>query len=196
MRTSIFNKPIFWIIFSVTSLIAAAAAYHLFPIAFPIVNLDLTMDRTDALSKAHNIAQQLEIGPKTYHNAAVFTSDSNTKNFIELEGGGATKLTEIIQQEYYAPYFWQVRHFNPQQKHETNIYFMPDGRPYGFRETIPDDMQLPSLATKEAQQLAEHQATTNWHIDFSKHTLVEHSKDKKPNGRVDHTFVYERTDKK
>src|SRR5881409_1060363 len=46
----------------------------------------------------------------------------------------------------------------------------------------------------EAQQTAETAAQRDWGIDFGRYRLVESSKDLKPGGRTDHTFVYERQD--
>src|SRR5881409_851053 len=46
----------------------------------------------------------------------------------------------------------------------------------------------------EAQQIAETAAQRDWGIDFGRYRLVESSKDLKPGGRTDHTFVYERQD--
>ncbi len=196
MQATVFRQPLFWVLATILSLGTGYAAYRLFPIAFPLVSIDLTMDRSAALRQAASIAKHLSIGPQEYSQAIKFTSENKAKTYIELEGGGTEKFKEVLKEEYFAPYHWHVRHFKPCVKHEAAIYFMPNGSPYGFEELIPEDELLPSLDKAQAQQIAQKEANAHWYIDFSKHTLVEHSTEEKPNGRVDHTLVYERTDQK
>ncbi|MGE0009984.1 MAG: lysostaphin resistance A-like protein [Candidatus Babeliales bacterium] len=196
MQATIFNKSWFWVLATAISFSLAYAAFQLFPIAFPIVSIDLTMDRSSALARAQEITTAHNIGPQEHRQAIIFASDDKAKIYIQLEAGGVEKFRDVIKEEYFAPYYWQVRHFKPMEKHEAMIFFMPDGRPYGFRELLPDSMELPNLDKAQAEQLAQESASTNWFIDFSKHMLVEHSTEEKPNGRIDHTLVYERTDAK
>lgn len=194
MQAKIFHKPLFWVFSTILAAGLGYAAFRLFPITFPIVSLDLTMDRTAALTRASELATELSIGPKEYSQAVLFAGDDKAKIFIQLEGGGVEKFKEVVKEEYFAPYCWVVRHFNPLEKHEAMFYFMPDGRPYGFGERLPDSVELPNVDKTEAEALAKEFASKYWSIDFAQHTLVEHSTEEKPNGRIDHTLEYERTD--
>lgn len=196
MQATVFRQPLFWVLATILSLGTGYAAYRLFPLTFPLVSIDLTMDRSAALTQATSIAKHLSIGPQEYSQAIKFASDNKAKTYIELEGGGTEKFKEVLKGDYFAPYHWHIRHFKPCVKHEATIYFTPNGTPYGFEELIPENELLPSLDKAQAQQIAEKEASTHWHIDFSKHTLVEHSTDEKPNGRMDHMLEYERTDQK
>ena len=46
------RKPLFWIIFLLLSIAATFFAFHFFPKAFPLVNLDISMNRQQALAQA------------------------------------------------------------------------------------------------------------------------------------------------
>lgn len=196
MQAKIFHKPLFWVIATAVAAGFGYSAFRLFPIAFPLVSVDISMDRSLALERAASLAKEQLIGPNEYRTAVAFASDNKAKIFIQLDGGGVQKFQEVIEEKYFAPYYWQVRHFNTQEKHEATFYFMPDGRPYGFKEKIAETVELANLTKPQAQELAQHNAATLWGINFNDHVLVEHSTDEKPNGRIDHTLVYERTQEK
>jgi hypothetical protein len=169
--------------------------YNYFPETFPIVNLTMKMDRQTALGQAQELALKYSWGPQDFEQAASFSVEEETKNFIELEGGGKQKFNEMLKKKVYSPYTWNVRHFKEHDANETMIRFTPEGKPYGFNEKIPENQSGAALTTEQAQQIAEQVATKNWHINFAKYKLEESSQETKPNNRIDHTFVYERTDK-
>ena len=196
MPKNVTHSSWFWILFASLSLAGMIFSYHYFPRAFPIVNLDLEMNRHTALAQATKIAKALQLGPTTYKQAASFEIDNKTKNFIELEGGGKTALSTVLADKIYSPYYWTVRHFQEHNPKEVHIYFNPDGTPYGFTEKIPENQPGPAILQEEAQNIAEQQASKYWNVDFSYYSLIEISHEEKPNKRLDYTFVYERTDKK
>lgn len=153
------------------------------------------MDRQQALTQAHTLATKYQWGPADYQQAAVFETDDETKNFIELEGGGVTVLNEIIQEKWYTPYFWKVRHFKEHDAHETTIFFTPAGKPYGFIEKLAQDQPGAALSTDQAHQLAQQTIQEQWDIDLNAYKLVESSQEAVPSKRIDHLFAYERTDR-
>ena len=53
-----FRKPAIWILFILFSIGAAVFSFQYFPKVFPIVELDLKMDRKSALDSARLIAQK------------------------------------------------------------------------------------------------------------------------------------------
>lgn len=196
MQKSITHKPIFWFLFGLISLGGIFFAYHFFDKAFPITNLDITMDRHQALQKATELARQYNWGPENYQQTASFGVDSEVQNYIELEQGGPKAFAEVLKEEYLSPYTWEVRLFKQFDPLETWIYFTPQGTPYGFKQIIPENYSSPSLSMDEALEFAKNRASTDWHIDFAQYNLVEKSHDSKPNGRIDYTFVYEHAHKK
>lgn len=163
-----------------------------FPRAFPIVNLKITMDRNQALKEASSIAKNQHLGPLDCRQTASFEGDDLVKNFVELQGGGAAAFNAMVTGTLFSPYTWQVRHFKEFETNEVVVLFKPDGVPYGFVEKIAEEKMGPSIEPQEAEVIAKRVATTDWQINFADYTRVEQSKETHPNGRADHTFVYER----
>jgi hypothetical protein len=187
-----FRTPAFWIALTVLSVLSGIVALRLFPGAFPIVELDLTMDREAALAAARELSARERLGPASYREAASFATDSTAQTFIELEGGGKEVYADMLRQGLYAPYTWRVRHFQEGQKHEALIRFRADGRPYGFIEQIEETAPGAAASAEDARALAEREAARIWMDDLHAFTLVEQSREVRPQGRVDHTFTYER----
>lgn len=185
-------KTIFWSLFFLSSIAAALFSFHYFSRAFPIVNLDIRMSRSSALQQAAILAQQFNLGPSEYRQAAMFATDSTVQTYVELGAGGADAYNMMVTGSLYSPYTWQVRHVKPFETHELIVKFKPDGTPYGFVETIAEEIPGASLSPEQAEVIARQQANSFLNINFDEYTQVETSKETRPNGRIDHTFVYER----
>lgn len=190
------RSPFLWISATALSGMLYFFAFHFFPQTFPIINLTITMDLEQALEQANTIAQKHNLGPSDYHSAAMFHTDNTVKTFVELEAGGKDAFVTMMDDLLYMPYTWKVRHFKEHEKNETTIIFTPNGRPYGFVETISENTPGAQLSEKDAREIAEKIAVTNWNIDFTNYALVEASQKIEISKRIDHTFVYERTDAK
>ena len=191
------KKLAFWIALVLLSLGSATFAIRNFSKALPIVSLDLRMDRSQALRSARALASRSHWGPESgFRQAASFGVDDTVQTFVELEGGGKEAFTQMIKQGLYAAYTWRVRHFKEGETHETLIRFTPAGEPYGFRERLRETDPGPSLPESDARRIAEHQAAEQWHVDLAAYKPAESSKEVRPSGRTDHTFVYERVAEK
>jgi hypothetical protein len=191
-----FRSRWLWLLFILGSAACAVFAYALFPAAFPLVTLDIEMDRALALDKSRELAERFNWGPSDYRQAASFGLDQRVQNFVELEAGGTEAFRRMLSEELYSPYTWRVRHFKEGETLETSIRFTPSGKPYDFVVKLPEDMPGPDLSRQEAQSIAERTAREHWSIDFDRHELVEASREIRPGGRVDHRFVYRRRDAK
>jgi len=190
------KTPIFWLLFISLSIACTLFSLKYFSKAMPIVNIDIKMDRTQALKKASKLAQKFRWGLQKYKNATSFSVDQETKVFVELDCGGQKAFMQMMKDKLYMPYKWVVRHFKPFEKNETYIYFTHEGTPYGFRQVISEDTPGANLEPQKAQDIAEQEAKKTWNINFDTYKLVEPSKEAKPSKRVDHTFVYKRVDQK
>src|SRR5262245_43724160 len=190
------RRPVFWIPFVAFSVLATIFTIRNFSTAFPLVSIDRRMDRATALGTARSLADKNGWPPRDFRDAAEFGSDQEVQYFIELEGGGKPELTRIIKQKIFAPYTWRVRHFKEADAHETLIRFTPEGEPYGFEIKLPESEKGATKPVEEAQQIAEVAAKSDWNVDFTRYQLVESSKQERPGGRTDHTFVYERQDER
>src|SRR5215472_9070855 len=188
------KKPTFWIVFAIVSLLSGAFAWRYFPQALPIINLDVKMSRQDALVQAAAVADRLHLIAADARQAALFTHDSATQNFVELEAGGKPAFARLISGDLYAPYRWEVRLFKPGETAEARVGFKPDGTPYGFLRTLPETAPGAALDGAAARAIAEKSAREDWSIDFSRFKLIEQSQVERPSHRIDHTLTYERQD--
>jgi hypothetical protein len=189
-----FRKPLFWVVLTAVSLAGIVFTVRNFSRAFPIVSLDLRMNRAAALAQARELAARFQLPPSDFRQAASFSGNQEVQNFIELEAGGTDAFRAMIQAGLYYPYQWTVRHFKPGETRETAIRFTPGGEAYGFSIKLPEDEPGAALEPAQARATAEQSAARDWGVDLSKYQLVEESKEVKPGGRIDHTFVYERPD--
>lgn len=189
-----FRKPIFWVAFILVSAGSIYFASRYFSKAFPIVTLDLEMNRETALAKARELAAKFQFGPEGYDQVASFGGDQEVQNFVELEAGGTEAFKKMMAEGLYHPYRWAVRHFKPGETRETRLRFTPRGEPYGFAVKLPEKDPGAALGADAAQPIAEQSATNDWKIDLGKYRLEEKSQEVRPGGRIDHTFVYERPD--
>ncbi len=189
-----FKKPIVWLILILISLGCVIFTARYFSDAFPIVSLDVKMDRTMALKAAKDLAQKYNWGPENFQQAASFGVKNYVQNYVELEAGGTEAFREMIKGQLYSPYTWRVRHFKQGQTNETRIRFTPEGKPYGFWEKIPEEQPGAALDPNEALIIAQTSAAQDWQIDLTAYELIEKSQEVRPSERIDHKFVYERPD--
>ena len=189
-----FRKPWFWAVFTLVSALCTVWAARHFAEAFPLVTLDVTMDRSAALEAAQDLAGDRGWGPDSARQAIQFSLDSEVQSFVELEAGGKPAYTEMLGGDLYSPYTWVVRRFAEGEVNETTIRFAPDGRPYGFREKMPEDEPGASLDGEAARALAEAAVADAWDVELGEYELVESSHEVLPGGRTDHSLVYERPD--
>lgn len=192
---SLFRKPITWAILVLLSLGSGVFVYQNFEKANPLVNVDITMSRDSALAMASRMSQTLRLGPERFRQAASFTNDFRFQNYVELEGGGLDTFSVVMQRGDYHPYRWVVRQFQEYNPREVLFRFTPEGKPYGFKETLPEDFKGAALDSARARYIAEESARKDWHANLTNYHLVEHSIEVLPSERIDHTFVYE-NDKK
>ncbi len=196
MTTIWTRRPAFWIAYAVLAAVALGVAWRLFPLAIPLVNLDITLSRTEAIAKAEASATRLKLAPDDARRAARFVHDGATQNYVELEGGGRTAFTALVKGDLYAPYWWDVRIFKPGEVSEVTIRFRPDGAPNGFARRVPEsyvrDPATKALSSAAARALAEARAAADWKVDLTPYALLEASQETRPEGRVDHAFVYQR----
>jgi hypothetical protein len=190
--TAITRKPAFWIAFAVISACSAVFAWRYFPQALPLIKLDVKMTRDDALDRAGALAGKLDLAPADARRAALFTHDGATQNFVELDAGGKPKFAELLAGDVYAPYWWEVRLFKPNETAEARVRFRPDGSSYGFQLKVPEAERGAALDASAARAIAEARAREDWAIDFAPYKLIEQSDVRRSGGRVDHAFVYER----
>jgi hypothetical protein len=168
-------------------------AWRAFPAAFSLVSLDLRMDRGAALAAADSLARAFGWAPQEgARQVAVFDADTEAQIFIELEGGGRDTLLALLADHRIAIWGWEVRRFRPGEVGETRVRFRPDGHPWSFAERVPEAAAGAALEPEAAHAVAEAGARA-WGIALEQFTVVERAREVRPSGRVDHTFVYQRS---
>ena len=186
------KRHLIWVAFTAVSLACAFIAYSFFPKAFPIVSVDISMTRELAIENALDLSQEHGWGPaRPQRDAASFETNIPVKTFVELEAGGIDGFARLLEDPIFSPYTWRVRLFSEGEINETTVLFRPDGRPYGFVERIAEDEERPNVGPNVAKRTVEVAASGIWGIDLAGLELMESGQDEKPNGRIDHRFVYE-----
>ena len=164
-----FRKPWFWVAFTLISVLCTAWAVLNFARAFPLVTLNVTMDRAAAMAAADDLATTRGWGPSDPARQAVqFSLDNQVQSFVELEAGGKEAYTGMLAGDLYSPYTWGVRRFREGETNETLIRFRPDGAACGFRERVPEDEPGATLEPDAAQALAEAAVADGWDVDLSR----------------------------
>ena len=189
------SRP-FWIVYAIASALALVIAIRLFPLAIPIVNLDIKVSRDEAIAAARTLATRLQLAPDGARAVARFAHDATTQNYVELEGGGKRAFTALTQGDRYNPYWWEVRLFTLGSIDETIVRLTPDGKPSGFARRLAEDYvhdaARKALDAGAARTLAEQKARADFGIDTGRYRFLEQSQRTQTSGRVDHSFTYER----
>jgi len=191
--STLVRKPLFWFSFAVTSGLAVWGAVTLYPKAFPIVALEIQMDRGAALKQARALAERHQWLPTgKFYEAVTFDLDDQTQTYVELAAGGARVFESIMKNGLFAPYTWVVRHYREGQVEESFIRFTPEGKPYGFSERLREDAPGAAMSVQAARRLAEERLREDWGVRLDEYRLADTSQETKPGKRVDHTIVFER----
>ncbi len=189
------RKPAFWIILTLLGLAGSVLALRLFPVAFPILSVDIEMDRQGALDQARDFADRFQWEPAEFRQAASFGQlDPAFQTYMELEGGGLEEINRLVGEGVFSLYAWRVRQFAEGMVEEAEIRFTPSGEPYGFRLRLSEETPGVNLDPEQARERALYEASNDWGMDPSLYEFLESSQEEKPGGRLDHTFVYERAD--
>ena len=193
--TGITRHRSFWILYAIASAAALVVAVRLFPLAIPIVNLDIKISRDEAIAAARTLATRLHLTPEGARVVARFAHDATAQNYIELEGGGKRAFAALTQGDRYTPYWWEVRLFTLGSIDETIVRLKPDGTASGFARRLPEDYvhdaARKALDPAAARALAETQARTDFGVDVGRYRFLEQAQRTQTSGRVDQSFTYE-----
>lgn len=189
------RKPLFWIALIILVIISCVFIYRYGNRVF-FFDLKITMNAKSSKAAAFELAKSQNLKLEGYKSSAAFLTDENFQNYAELKCGGRKAFTRVLDSGIYHPIYWYVRLFKPGETREFNAYYSPTEKLLSFIETVPETEKGAALPRSDAQSLAEGEAVSKWKLDLKPYKLIEAKADTKPNGRVDHSFVYERTDAK
>lgn len=192
------RKPFFWLMLGMGSGLALLFSWLFFEQAFPTLNLSVSMSREQAQSGARQRAHALQLAPDDALSTVRFYQHSEAQTFIELEAGGSAMLQQLESRHIFPLRQWEVRFYKEGDAAHTTLYFTPQGQPHGFMRHVPEQQKGAALAVADARRLAEQKARDDWQTDLAPGrgpwALVQQSLKTRPNGRIDHFFVYERGD--
>jgi membrane protease YdiL (CAAX protease family) len=188
------RPPAWFILVGLLGVAGAFFALLAFPLAFPLVDVDLRMDRGSALEAAATLAAEEGWGPEGYRSAASFgDADPGARIFLELERrspgpgpGGAGRSGGCRRGPGGCATYGSGR---PGRWWCTSP---PGGSPIGSASPSRRMPRAPTSPAPEARALAEAEGA-RWGFDPALHEPVEASRTLRPGGRGDHTFVYRRT---
>ena len=158
---------------------------------FGTLNVNVSMDRQQAIEAASNASKKFEVLDDSFEQASIYNFDGSLRNFVELKQGGKEKFQEIIDNDIYSPYNWMVRSYKEGEIIEAMFQFKPDGSPNGYRIKIPEDFDSDNLSEDDALALVQQNINNQWSGNFSDYKLIESSFKEMPNGRIDHSFLFE-----
>ena len=158
---------------------------------FGTLSVNVSMDRQQAIKAASDASKQFDILDDSFEQASIYNFDDSLRNFVELKQGGKEKFQEIIDNDVYSPYNWMVRSYKEGEIVEAMFQFKPDGSPNGYRIKIPEDYDSDNLDEEDALALVDESINNQWSGNFSDYKLIESSFKEMPNGRIDHSFLFE-----
>ncbi len=158
---------------------------------FGTLSVNVSMDRQQAIKAASDASKQFDILDDSFEQASIYNFDDSLRNFVELKQGGKEKFQEIIDNDVYSPYNWMVRSYKEGEIIEAMFQFKPDGSPNGYRIKIPEEYDSDNLDEEDALALVEQNINNQWSGNFSDYNLIESSFKEMPNGRIDHSFLFE-----
>ena len=158
---------------------------------FGTLKVNVSMDRQQAIKAASDASKQFAMLDDSFEQASIYNFDGSLRNFVELKQGGKEKFQEIIDNDIYSPYNWIVRSYKEGEIIEAIFQFKPDGSPNGYRIKIPEDYDSDNLDEEDALVLVEQNINNQWSGNFSDYNLIESSFKEMPNGRIDHSFLFE-----
>ena len=187
------RKPLFWVLFTIISFLSLSYFVQNYNKAFPALSIDIKMNREMALSSADSISKNNNWTPNGVNSAVTFYSERESQTFVEREGGGIEVFKSLFQDSLYYPYGWKVRYFEEKNPNELIIKFTPSGDLYGFYQKLSEDEPGDSLLRDSAFTIATKYLDKEWNINLDSYELVNESEQVQPSGRVDHHFVYQRS---
>ena len=183
----------FWLIFSILSGISGFLSYKYLDTAIPFVQVAITADRNDVMQSSLDLVSDIGFNAANYSNAVKFETDHILQSFVELEGGGKKAFLKMFQGSAHCPYQWAVRFFKEKEVEEVTIWYTPQGEKWGYCRKISEEQVGAALSKDKALILAENVAK-KWSENFDNYHVVEYDAETQKTGRVDHVFMYERSD--
>lgn len=181
----------FWVLFLGVALIAAIAAFKLMLNNIPLLKVDVTFSRSDAVAAAAQLQKKYFPELITTRASTVFVSDRGLQNYVELEGGGLERYKTLINNLDAVTHYWKVRNFSEGQEKETIMAFSAKGEPISFWLKVPEQEAGAALEESAARDIAERGARDFMGERFAAYKAYDSKVVRQTSGRIDYSFTYE-----
>ena len=176
---------------------AGWSAYFAFePYRFGEYARERLMPKADAIERAEEIRQQLGIELEGYRRIASFSSSLGSGHFTHLLRKAGPARADTLAAENTSTWNWYVRWFRPLEKEELTIGIDGQGELSYLSHAVPESQEGAELEIEEAEVIARGFLLRYLHRDVADTTLYRRLQGSslKREKRVDHSFVWERTD--
>jgi hypothetical protein len=139
----------------VVALLFAAGTVALFRRAYPLVDVDLGVDRAGAIRAARALAAADRLAPPTARAAATFSRDDSLATYVDLAAGGADSVRALARGGAVPLYAWAVRLYTPGSADEVTLRLTAAGRPAGVDRRLPETERRPTVDEAAGRGAAE-----------------------------------------
>ena len=152
--------------------------------------------RAEAIEKAEDIRRQLGLELEDYQRTTSFSSSFGSSHFTHLIRNVDLARADTLAAEHTSSWRWRVRWFKPLEKEELTISIDGNGDFCRISHYVPENREGAELSTEEAQKIAEVFLSEYLQRDVTDTAIYKRleARSQKRENRMDHSFVWERTD--
>lgn len=183
------KEKIFLSIIFLAALISLFFFINFRTLAFPEHTIKFNISREQAAEKAKKFVSENKNNPASFKETTIFTIDDQSKTYLEREVG-VTETAKLAGNEVDVWHF-TTRFFNPLEKEEITVTYLPNGRLSGYFHEIEEDAKGARLSKALAQERAEAFLEKIVKTDLSDWKLVSNETTERK-FRTDHTFTWEK----
>ncbi len=186
------------VIAGVFAVVGIALAAGLGVERFGARTLSLSVSRAEAVRKAEAFCDEVGLDIEGYRRSAQFGSSVGSDHFVHLVRHAGVARADTLFSEETAPWTWRVRWFKPLEKEEVQVRVDGAGQVVFFDHIIPEARAGAELDADSARTIARPFVEKHFGrsvADTVRYKLLE-ARSEKEEARMDHTFVWERIDRK
>lgn len=186
------------LVFGILGLVGWGIYFAISPPRFAQYARENMVTRGQAIRAAEAIRQKLGIELDGYRITASFASHLYLRGFTHLIRKTNSARADTLATDHTSLWHWHVRWFKPFEKEKLRIGIDGRGAFSDFSHAIPENRTGAELSTDNARQIAEAFAAKYLNCDVADDALYKRLKAEshKRENRMDHNFIWERTDVK
>ncbi len=176
-----------WVIFTLLAIIAATIWLRF---SFPQLSfINLSVDRTEALTIAEEFLSSQQKNITDYTSAVVFRIDDHANQYLQ-KNVGMDGLRDFIKTHSFDLFYWHIRFFKENQKEEYVLSVSSKtGEVLSFKHIIDENVAAAEISKEEARQKAEAFLNTFYGFDLNAYAFADELT-KKHDNRRDYSFTW------